>query len=130
MTDFRSKGPELLVDLTDHIAVALTELASMESGAAQQVAGEITDRMSAHWGGQNIYFPIGQSIKLSRRDRQIYEDFNGSNHRELVAKYGASLQWIYKIVKAIRKEEIARRQKDLFPDEPREPDESASDGDD
>lgn len=117
MTDFRSKGPELLVDLTDHIAIALVELASMESGTAQQVAGEITDRMSAHWGGQNIYFPIGQSIKLSRRDRQIYDDFNGSNHRELVAKYGASLQWIYKIVKAVRKEELARRQKDLFGDD-------------
>lgn len=116
MTTFRSKGPELLVDLTEHISVALVELASMENGDAQQIAREITDRMSAHWGGQNIYFPIGQSIKLSRRDLQIYDDFNGSNHRELVAKYGASLQWIYKIVKAVRKEELALRQKDLFTD--------------
>lgn len=114
MTDFRSKGPELLIDLTEHIAIALAELVSMESAKAQHVAKEVSDRMAAHWGGQNIYFPMGQSIKLSRRDRQIYDDFNGSNHSDLARKYGVSLQWIYKIVKAVRKEEIARRQGDMF----------------
>jgi Mor family transcriptional regulator len=114
MTDFRSKGPELLIDLTEHIAIALAELVSMESAKAQHVAKEVSDRMAAHWGGQNIYFPMGQSIKLSRRDRQIYDDFNGSNHSDLARKYGVSLQWIYKIVKAARKEAIAHRQGDMF----------------
>lgn len=114
MSDFRSKGPELLLDLTEHIAVALGELVAMESAKAQHVAKEVSDRMAAHWGGQNIYFPMGLSIKLSRRDRQIYDEFNGSNHSDLARKYGASLQWIYKIVKAARKEHIARLQGDMF----------------
>jgi len=114
MSEFRSKGPELLIDLTEHIAAALGELVSMESSKAQHVAKEVADRMAAHWGGQNIYFPMGLSIKLSRRDRQIYDEFNGTNHSDLARKYGASLQWIYKIVKAVRKEEIARIQSDMF----------------
>ncbi|MBG4648123.1 hypothetical protein I5F68_30295 [Pseudomonas aeruginosa] len=70
--------------------------------------------MAAHWGGQNIYFPMGLSIKLSRRDRQIYDKFNGHNQSDLAREFGVSLQWVYKIIKAVRKEEIARRQVDMF----------------
>lgn len=70
--------------------------------------------LAAHWGGQNIYFPMGLSYKLSQRDRQIYDDFTGANHSELARKYGVSLQWIYKIVKTVRQEEMARRQGALF----------------
>jgi len=70
--------------------------------------------MAAHWGGQNIYFPMGLSYKLSQRDRQIYDDFTGANHSELARKYGVSLQWIYKIVKTVRQEEMARRQGAVF----------------
>lgn len=114
MSQLRSKAPELLTDLAEHIAVALCELVSMEVGKAEHVAKEVTERMAAHWGGQNVYFPMGQSVQLSRRDRQIYDGFNGTNHSELARQYGVSLQWIYKIVKAVRKEEIATRQGDMF----------------
>ncbi len=114
MSELRSKGPELLIDLTEHIAVALNELVAMDDSKARHVAKEVTDRMAAHWGGQNLYFPKGMSVKLCRRDRQIYDDFNGSNQSDLARKYGVSLVWIYKIVKAVRKEDDARRQGDMF----------------
>ncbi|WP_459741108.1 Mor transcription activator family protein [Pseudomonas aeruginosa] len=32
----------------------------------------------------------------------------------MARKYGVSLQWIYKIVKTVRQEEMARRQGALF----------------
>lgn len=112
--EFRSKGPELLTDLSAHVAATLVELASIDQDKADQLAREIADRMAAHWGGQNIYFPMGLSVKLSRRDQQIYDEFNGTNHSELARKFGVSLQWIYKIVKTVRQEEIARRQGDMF----------------
>ena len=114
MSDFRSKGPELLIDLTQHIAHALGELIALDSEQAEHVAKEVADRMAAHWRGQNIYFPMGLSIKLSRRDREIYDKFTGHNHHELVREYGVSLAWIYKIIKAVRKEELARIQGDMF----------------
>lgn len=112
--DFKSKEPELLVDLAEQCSVALRETAGMDKDKAEQVGREIADRMASHWGGQNIYFPMGLSYKLSQRDRQIYDDFTGSNHSELARKYGVSLQWIYKIVKTVRQEEMARRQGDMF----------------
>ncbi|ALS60703.1 Mor transcription activator family protein [Pandoraea norimbergensis] len=112
--DFKSKGPELLIDLADQCTQALKECGGLTDELAVQVAREIADRMAAHWGGQNIYFPMGLSYKLSQRDRQIYDDFNGANHSELARKYGVSLQWIYKIVKTVRQEEMARRQGDMF----------------
>ncbi len=111
---FKSKGPELLVDLAQHAAAALVEMASLDRDKADQLGREIADRMAAHWGGQNIYFPMGLSLKLSQRDQQIYDEFNGTNHSDLARKYGVSLQWIYRIVKAVRQEEIARRQGALF----------------
>ncbi|ARU23629.1 Mor transcription activator family protein [Ralstonia syzygii] len=111
---FKSKGPELLVDLAQHAASALVELASLDKDKADQLGREIADRMAAHWGGQNIYFPMGLSLKLSQRDQQIYGEFNGTNHSDLARKHGVSLQWVYKIVKAMRQEDIARRQGALF----------------
>lgn len=111
---FRSKGPELLLDLADHVAVALVELACMEQERAIQLGREIANRMAIHWGGQNVYFPMGLSIRLSERDRRIFDDFDGANHSELARKYGVSIQWVYKIVKAVRQEEMARRQGDMF----------------
>ncbi|KVN33328.1 DNA-binding protein [Burkholderia pyrrocinia] len=111
---FKSKGPELLVDLAQHVAHTLTELADIGKDQAEQLGREIADRMAAHWGGQNIYFPMGVSYRLSQRDRQIFDEFRGDNHAELARKYGVSLQWIYKIIKAVRRDELAARQSDLF----------------
>ncbi len=113
-SSFKSKGPELLVDLADHVSFTLVELLAMDQDKARQVGVEIADRMATHWGGQNVYFPMGLSYRLSRRDREIYDEFNGTNHSDLARKYGVSLQWIYKIVKAVRQEETARRQGDMF----------------
>jgi Mor family transcriptional regulator len=112
--DFKSKGPELLVDLADQIAVALKETLRLTGEQALQIGREIAERMAGHWGGQNVYFPMGLSYKLSQRDRQIFDEFNGTNHSDLARKYVVSLQWIYKIVKAVRQEEMARRQGDMF----------------
>lgn len=112
----RSKGPELLHDLWQHVSVALQELIELDKERANHVANEIANRMAAHWGGQLIYFPIGTAIKLSARDLAIWNDFNGKNHSDLARKYGVSLQWIYKIVKAMRQEDLARRQAALFPE--------------
>ena len=112
--DFKSKGPELLVDLAQHVAFTLAELVGLDEEKAEQAGREIANRMAAHWGGQNIYFPMGLTYKLSQRDQQIFDEFNGTNHSDLARKYGVSLQWIYKIVKTVRQEETARRQGDMF----------------
>ncbi|AUH53228.1 DNA-binding protein [Chromobacterium sp. ATCC 53434] len=99
----RSKGPELLADLADHITAALQQLANTESRQAEKIAHEITRRMAQHWGGQNVYFPLDRSSKSAERDRQILAEFNGANHASLAQKHGISVQWVYKIIKNARK---------------------------
>ncbi|MCP1292943.1 MULTISPECIES: Mor transcription activator family protein [Chromobacterium] len=106
---FRSKGPELLVDLAQHVAMTLKQLANTEQQQAEQLGQEIAERMAKHWGGQNIYFPIGLSYQSSLRDQQIYGEFTGGNHAELARRYGVSLQWIYKIIKTERQRELEQR---------------------
>lgn len=66
------------------------------------------------WGGEVIYIPRNLVLLLNERDRKIFNEFKDTNHRELTRKYNVSMQWIYQIVKKITKEEIARRQFDMF----------------
>lgn len=94
------KSNELLIDLAQHIASDLKALLKLNAYQAEEIGSHIAKRMSAHWGGQNIYFPMNLSNKISQRDTQIYKEFNGTNHSELARKYGVSLQWIYKIIKS------------------------------
>jgi Mor family transcriptional regulator len=113
---FRSKGPELLSDLAAHVAATLIDFLGTDKDQADQVGMELANRMAGVWGGQNIYFPMGLSYKLSQRDLEIYSKFTGNNHSDLAREYHCSLQWIYKIVKTMRAEELARRQGGLFDD--------------
>lgn len=116
---FRSKGPELLIDLSQHASSVIHEIISdIEPEVAEQIGMAIANRMMAVWGGQNIYFPMGMAWKVSKRDREIFSEFNGRNHHELARKFGVSIQWIYSVVKRVRKEEVDRMQGKLFDSEP------------
>ena len=107
---FRNKSPELLADLAIQCAAVIHEQLGIEASMAEEIGRATAERMSFIWGGQNIYFPKGLIYQLSIRDRQIFEEFNGKNHADLARKHKVSLQWIYKLIKAVRAEEIAKRQ--------------------
>ena len=79
-----------------------------------RVFNEVVYAPINNWGGQNVYFPMGMVWKVSQRDREIFLEFDGRNHHELARKFGVSLQWIYSVVKRVRKEELDRMQGKLF----------------
>lgn len=81
---------------------------------AKQIGMEVTGHIAQMWGGEVIYIPKNLILLLSERDRKIFNEFNDTNYRELVRKYSVSMQWIYQIAKRVTKEEIARRQFDMF----------------
>ena len=118
VNQFRSKGPELLVELAQHTANILTAIIEIDPILADQIGEAVANRMMQVWGGQNVYFPMGQVWRVSMRDREIFNEFNGKNHHELARKFGVSVQWIYSVVKRVRKEELDRLQGKLFDDEP------------
>ncbi|MBN3263205.1 Mor transcription activator family protein [Pectobacterium brasiliense] len=107
---FRSKGPELLVELSQHVADTVKTVTELDPQTAEQVGNAVAKHMMTVWGGQNVYFPMGISWRASQRDLQIYEEFDGRNHSALAKKYNVSLQWIYKIVRTMRKEELQAKQ--------------------
>ena len=112
--DYRSKGPELLVDLVDKTASVLVEKAGLDPDIAQLCAEAVAHRMRQSWGGQQVYFPKGQAVDISERDLQLFQEFDGKNQRDLARKYGMSLQWVYQRIKAVQAAEVARRQANLF----------------
>lgn len=61
-----------------------------------------------------MYMPKSISLFACKREKQIFNEFTGNNHVSLAKKYALSLQWIYKIVKRVQKEEIAKRQFNMF----------------
>ncbi|HHJ80127.1 MAG TPA: DNA-binding protein [Candidatus Tenderia electrophaga] len=113
-TEYRSKGPELLVDLIDKTAAVLVEKAGLDPDTAHLCAEAVAHRMRQSWGGQQVYFPKGHAVDISERDMQLFREFDGRNQRDLAKKYGMSLQWVYQRIKAVQAAETARRQANLF----------------
>ncbi|ARO89099.1 DNA-binding protein [Nitrosospira lacus] len=112
--DPASKNAELLSDLVIHVAETTRTLCGVSDEKAIEVGQAVADLMAHIWGGQLIYFPKGMIRNLSKRDREIYAEFNGSNHSALAKKHDVSIQWIYRIIEKVRLEEVALRQPNLF----------------
>jgi Mor family transcriptional regulator len=106
-------GTELLTDLAERITTHLITQHVPEDGA-RQIGDEIAVEMAAYWGGQLIYFPKGKFVILSKRDRLIFCEFTGRNQKELARKFDVSEQHIYRIIKAMRRSDLADRHCDLF----------------
>lgn len=111
--DIESGYPELLSDLADQVATKLSA-----RGVAADLAAElglaVAEHVREHWSGQSIYLPKGQQFDLSRRDMEIWRDFNGRNQETLARAHNLTVMRIYQIVKRVRAEMIKRRQGSLF----------------
>ena len=114
--DKKRRELELLEELAEHSGRLIQEILGVESEASKHVGQEVANYMATTWGGQSVYIPKGVSISISKRHLEIYADFNGNNHAELSKKFGFSMPWIYRIVRLMRAEELARRQGKLFGD--------------
>lgn len=114
---FEQKAPEILADLAKHIETELISKVAANDDQAKQIGIEVAHKIAHAWGGEVIYIPRNLVLLLTERDRKIYSEFNGTNHRELAREYGVTMAWVYQIVKKMRKEEIARRQIDMFAEE-------------
>lgn len=111
--DARSGYPELLADLADQIAAKLIE-AGIDIERAAEIGFGVAEHVRIHWSGQSLYFSKGVQYDLSRRDIEIFEKFDGTNHEVLAREYNRTVMRIYQIVKAVRAEMIRKRQGCLF----------------
>lgn len=105
--------PELLADLADQVAVKLVEQ-GIEAERAAEIGLAAAEHIRANWSGQSLYLPKGVQYDLSRRDMEIFERFNGTNHEVLAREYNLTVMRIYQIIKAVKAEMVRRRQGSLF----------------
>lgn len=111
--DFHTKAPDLLADLAKHTVVSAKEFGIGEE-LAENLGMIVAMKISHAWGGLSVYMPKALELFACEREKQIYNEFNGTNHAYLAKKYGLSIQWIYKIIKRVQKEETTKRQLDMF----------------
>ncbi|TYB11841.1 Mor transcription activator family protein [Aggregatibacter actinomycetemcomitans] len=69
--------------------------------------------ISNYLGGRAIYLPRADRLKEALRDYAIYDDFNGSNVRQLGEHYGLSEPHIYAIIRKQRNIIKKRHQPEL-----------------
>ncbi len=105
--------PEILTDLKQTVTAALQEN-NIEAQRAEAISHQIAESIRKKWGGQLTYIPKGQYYELNSRDLKIWQEFRGSNHRQLCQKYDISLQRLYQIIKIQRRQMIEKHQHDLF----------------
>lgn len=105
--------PELLADLADQVAAKLAELGTDMEKAAD-IGFAVAEHIRGNWSGQSLYLPKGVQYDISRRDIEIFERFNGTNHEALAREYNLTVMRIYQIIKAVRAALIAKRQGALF----------------
>jgi Mor family transcriptional regulator len=71
--------------------------------AAEAVANAIADHLADYWSGQTITFPKEYQRRLSKRDVEIYERYNGPNRAELARELGISERSLYKLIARVRR---------------------------
>lgn len=69
----------------------------------ENIAIEIgIDRVKAlfkEFGGTSVYFPTEKMVYKEARDREIIEEFNGFNVKELASKYRMSESYVRAIIR-------------------------------
>lgn len=114
------KRHELLEELQDVIARQLVEMDAAPD-AASVTASMVVDYLSTYWAGQVVSFPKDVQYKLTLKELEIYDQFNGRNKDELARKYGMTPRGMGKLIARIRekikaqnKEAAAAGQLDLI----------------
>ena len=95
------KRHELLQELQDVIARQLMEMDAAPD-AASVTASSVVDYLSTYWAGQVVSFPKDVQYKLTLKELEIYDQFNGRNKDELARAYGMTPRGMGKLIQRIR----------------------------
>ncbi|AQT58687.1 Mor transcription activator family protein [Cellvibrio sp. PSBB023] len=108
-----SRRDAFLDDLSSQVALVLREL-NIDEAKADIAANEVTAKVVANFGGEQLYIPKDYTHKLQARALAIYDACNGRNHAEVAKQFDISVSWVYRIYKRIHAQTIAKNQRDMF----------------
>ena len=113
---FTSLGTAFLQDMVGIGADIIATSAQIPTEQAQQIAYDLAQSMTAHWGGSMLYVPKTNPEKILKRNLGIWNDFTGNNHHQLAQKYDLATPTVYQILADIQNT-LPKPQKDLFDNE-------------
>lgn len=109
-------GTAFLQDMVGYGASIIASSAQIPIQQAEQIAYDLTQSLTKHWGGSMLYVPKLDSERRKKRNLAIWDDFTGNNHHQLAQRYDLSTVAIYQILAHI-KDTLPKPQKDLFDNE-------------
>lgn len=109
-------GSAFLQDMIGIGSDIIATSAKLPKEQAEQIAYDLAQSMTAHWGGSMLYVPKTNPDKLQKRNLAIWNDFTGNNHHQLGQKHNLSTITIYQILADVRKS-LPKMQEDLFDEE-------------
>lgn len=113
---FTSLGTAFLQDMVGIGADIIATSAQLSIEEAEQIAYDLAQTMTAHWGGSMLYVPKTNPDKIRKRNLAIWDDFTGNNHHQLAQKYDLATPTVYQILADIQNT-LPKPQKDLFDNE-------------
>lgn len=78
-------------------------------------AQALFDCLYLNFRRQLMYIPTSDQSSKQQQYEEIYNEFNGRNHKELAVKHRLSLPTIYAITKRMKTRHMRKIQNDLFP---------------
>lgn len=72
-------------------------------GLDRQVAYSQLMNIIEKYGGKQIYVPTGRLLQSRMKKFEIWDDYNGSNIKELSDKYGISMNHVWRVIADMRK---------------------------
>lgn len=64
-----------------------------------EMAKSVVRQILDDFGGMQIYLPMASNAFKDDDDVRIYDDFDGTNHREICRKYNISFATFYNIIR-------------------------------
>jgi Mor family transcriptional regulator len=108
----RTEAPELVETLVD---IGVKHLAKLSLGEerTRSLMHEIAHELCDRYKRQIVYVPQDIDFVLAKRNRQIWERFDGTNILELASDYDMSEVQIYKIIAKQREMQKKKEQPTL-----------------
>lgn len=126
MEEYAAKrGVQALLDVAQVVTEALVA-DGIEASRARELGLIAAEKLRDVYGGDQVYIPRGLALLLSRRDLEIYQAFNGSNHFALAKEHNLTERQVYNIIERVRREMFARQQPGLPFEAPGEDDPEAA----
>ncbi|MFU8789522.1 MAG: Mor transcription activator family protein [Methylobacter sp.] len=72
---------------------------SINPAASGEIQRHFIEAVKRHFAGHAVYFKSEKALKTAETHRQIAQEFDGSNHQELMTKYQIGAAWLSKIIK-------------------------------